>query len=766
MNPELLAVGLTYLLCAMVAKQKKDKKNVKKSKSDAEEVVDERFIAAVNRPQFQKPKEDKTKVVLDDRFASVLTDPKFRLQTKDKYGRRNKTTTTEAESELKEFYTVEGKSDDPDEHANEDDQNIDHDDGDKDDGEDDGDNEADEDQDPASRIAYLTALSRGELDVSESSDDDIDEESEEEVDSDFEEPVLGKAGILDPSTKEEDEVSLTNVPSPYMAVMHMDWAHVRAVDLFAMLASFTAPGSIRKVQVFPSDYGLERMEKEKVHGPINIWKKSKQMNVGSDEEGNEDDVYSEDDTKRAPTIKFELDDETGDPSFDPEKLRAYEASKLKYYFAVVEFASPEHADAAYKEVDGLELEHSSASIDMRSIDPDQLEGVIKGRTLRDEATSIPSNYKPPEFVVSALQQTNVQCTWDEGDVEREQKLTKYASGQGWSDLADSEDLRAYIASDHSSDDDSDVDSDQEKEEGKGSQLRQMLGLDSDDEGQDNNGASDDDSESDDDEDFGDDGEKQVSFIPGNESLEERIRSKLSGKENKELTPWEKYQEKRKQKRREKRQARRNGGKNNLDGDETEDEGDFDDDDGFFVDDERSGKKKGKGSKPKISTINSISNVENSDRAPSTKEELQLLVAGEEGEEDARDYDMRGLVRIDKLKGHKLKGARKRKQDKLASNVAGEDFKIDTKDSRFAAVFQGENDRFGIDRTDPNFKETEAMRQILAEQTKQRKARKRAKRDPVAPNVNAEAAANNSGGALALSSLVKSLKAKVAKTSNS
>jgi hypothetical protein len=66
-----------------------------------------------------------------------------------------------------------------------------------------------------------------------------------------------------------------------------------------------------------------------------------------------------------------------------------------------------------------------------------------------------------------LQQTNVQCTWDEGDVEREQKLTKYANGQGWNDLADSEDLRAYIASDHSSDDDSDVDTDQEREEKKG-----------------------------------------------------------------------------------------------------------------------------------------------------------------------------------------------------------------------------------------------------------------------------------------------------------
>jgi hypothetical protein len=40
----------------MVAKQKKDKKNVKNPRSDTEESLDGRFIAAVNRPQFQKPK--------------------------------------------------------------------------------------------------------------------------------------------------------------------------------------------------------------------------------------------------------------------------------------------------------------------------------------------------------------------------------------------------------------------------------------------------------------------------------------------------------------------------------------------------------------------------------------------------------------------------------------------------------------------------------------------------------------------------------------
>ena len=759
----------------MVAKQKKKKSTKASSKQDNEsedEKIDERFIAAVTRPQFQRPKEEQAKVVVDDRFASVLTDPKFSLQTKDKYGRRNKKNSG-VEKELKEFYTVEKKSGDTDEHDDNLEERL------VDDNDTDGDdNDDDADKDPASRIAYLTALSRGELDLSESSDDDSDSESDEEGDSDLEEPALGRAGILDPTSRiEEEELSLTTVPSPYMAVLHMDWSHVRAVDVFAILASFTSPGSIRKVQVYPSDYGLECMEKEMAHGPIDIWKKRKTENVDSDDEHSngdveedsegedqDDDGDSEGDRKRPPAMTFEVDDEDVDPSFDPEKLRAYEASKLKYYFAIVEFASPKHADAAYKEVDGLELEHSSASIDMRSIDPDQLEDVVKDRQLRDEASSIPSNYKPPEFVVSALQQTNVKCTWDEGDVEREQKLTKYMSSQGWSELADSEDLRAYIASDHSSDDDSDTES-APAEGKKGANLRKMLGLDSDDDVEHKKGAIDD--TSDDELGFGDDDAKQVSFIPGKDKLAEKIRSKVGGAHQTELTPWEKYLEKRKQKRREKRQSRRNQGKDSVEEEDSYVEPDFDDDDGFFVDEKRAANKK----KKKLADRNHdkdalLLDYASADHAPSTKEELQLLVAGEEGDEDALDYDMRGLVRMDKLKGNKLKGARKRKHEKLVSNVSGVDFKIDTKDSRFAAVFQGDNDRFGIDRTDPNFKETEAMRQILSVQAAQRKARKRGKKDTVAPNVNAEADAKNSGGAAALSSLVKSLKSKVAKTTKS
>jgi hypothetical protein len=78
--------------------------------------------------------------------------------------------------------------------------------------------------------------------------------------------------------------------------------------------------------------------------------------------------------------------------------------------------------------------------------------------------------------------------------------------------------------------------------------------------------------------------------------------------------------------------------------------------------------------------------------------------------------------------------------------------------------EGSDDRFGIDKTDPHYKETSAMREILSEQTKRRK-KKRQKTEPdaVAPDVSAENT-GKSVGSNALSSLVQRLKSKVSKVS--
>mmetsp|Transcript_20257 Transcript_20257/g.58122 ORF Transcript_20257/g.58122 Transcript_20257/m.58122 type:complete len:884 (+) Transcript_20257:52-2703(+) len=875
---------------------KKSRSKRKGGGDDSAPIVDERFAAASNRPQFRTATKTgeaggaasgllvggsgASKVELDERFAAALTDPRFRIGGDtgdvDKYGRKRggkkskkkgKTAKkggdaddydiSDDEEGMGKFYTLKKKNDgkqkkivgddddndsssssssesssDQEESDAEDDRaaaakkGVDEDDVDE--------SGAPESNDPEARIAYLTALSRGEIDASSSSsdasssDDDDGASSDDDSQSDDatdEDSVEGRAGVLDPSAREdeEDEVEITHEASPYLAVCNMDWTQVRAVDLFAILSSFCPPGSVKRVRIYPSDFGMERMKKEESMGPAGIWKKQKgskkngenaeedygdQVNErfgddDSSEEGHGSDQDNSDDEQDMDEEDVDLDaayehfsknpgdeDYGADNDYDPEKLRAYEASKMKYYFAVATFASSEAADAAYREVDGMEVGHSSAMIDLRSIPPSDIKSVVKDREVRDECDALPSTYESPDFVVAALQQTAVRCTWEDGDAEREKKLTQYGVGnEAWAAMTEGDDLKAYLASDHSSDEDSDAESDGEGGGGqkdKGARMRALLGLGSDDEGGfgDEGGdahsdASSTQSTSDSDEeglrDEHDDDEEEegvmtTTYIPGKRGLEDKIRDKLEakkggGEESAELTPWEKYQLKRKEKRRERRQAVRAKRKDKLRGDDSNSDDESDDEageeDGFFLgdDDDNTGKKKN--SKKKSNAKKKHGGEEDERRAPSTKEELELLIAGDNDEEAERDFDMRGIARKEKLKGKKLKGKRKRKEAEKAADVSGAAFHIDTTDSRFAAVLDGSDERFGIDRTDPSFKDTPAMQKVLTEQSKRRKAKKRAK---VANDVSVDAINRSdapTGGAAALSSLVKSLKTKVA-----
>ena len=738
----------------------KGKKRGNKNKAD--EIVEDRFSAAETRPQFRSLKQNKSKVVLDERFSSVLTDPRFQLQGKDKYGRKKKI--QGAKEELSAFYTVEDddrvekeqKDEKNEETSESSDESASSKDPTKEKDSDSEEEDENENEDPTSRIAYLTAFSRGQLDVSSSSDeDDSSESSEEDDDEDGEDPVYGTAGVLDPSNKEEDyEISYDQ--SPYLVVTNMDWENVRAVDLFSILSSFTPPGAVKRVQVLQSDFGMERMEKDKLEGPSGIWKQSKVGKASKDADDDKDDAMSDEDSDNSSEGSEELNDEVGlkfeneivadESDFDPEKLRAYEASKMKYYFAVVEFNKADYADIAYREVDGLEFEHSSAAIDLRTLPAEEVDNVVADRPMRDEATSVPSNYEPPDFIVSALQQTAVKCTWDQGDAERERKLTRYGAG-GWQESAEMDDLKAYLASDASSDEDSD-----DEKADKGSRMRKLLGLDSDAEDQkDDSDQSDSDSEAASSEDEG--MSKEVKFVPGQKSLEEKIRSKLDSKEEKqELTPWQKYQEKRKQKRKERRQAARNRRRGDHDQSASDESAQSDNDD-FFIDEGKKARTQSSGKKTETNKGVSAEQKQ--------KNELELLLAGEGDEEQARDYDIRGIQRMEKNKGKKLRGSRKRKEDKLAADVSGTDFKVDVNDDRFAAVLDGSDDRFGIDKTDPNFKDTSAMREILSEQTKRRKKKKRRRteNDTVVADVSVDQA-EKSVGSSALSSLVQRLKSKV------
>mmetsp|Transcript_31985 Transcript_31985/g.75232 ORF Transcript_31985/g.75232 Transcript_31985/m.75232 type:complete len:770 (-) Transcript_31985:49-2358(-) len=769
-----------------MGKRSKSKSNTSPKAADDVPAGEDRFAAAETRPQFKAPKASDTKVVLDDRFSSVLTDPRFQLEQKDKYGRKKKKKgdRNAAKEELESFYIVEEKEKkDVDDKSDDDDgkakpeKPINSDDDSSDSDSDSENSEVGKAEDPVSRISYLTALSRGEIDGSSSDeDDDSSQSSSEEDDSDGEDSVYGTAGVLDPSTEQSEEIEISYDSSPYLVVTNMDWENIRAVDLFSILSSFTPPGAIKKVQVFESDFGMEQMAKEKLNGPSGIWQKSKgakkkdtpEEHPSDDEESDSDEEHSESGENKEIRLNYEEEEVPDESDFDPEKLRAYEASKLKYYFAVTEFSQPDYADIVYREVDGMEFEHSSTAIDLRTLPVEALESVVANRPMRDQATSIPGKYEPPEFIVSALQQTNVQCTWDQGDKEREKKLTNYGSSN-WHESFEEDDLKAYIASDASSDEDSDDDDDGDGgKAGKRSMMRKALGLDSasdNDSGEGDDSSAANSSESDGDDDEGATMSKQIRIMPGKKDLEERIRSKLEPKEEtKELTPWEKYQEKRKQKRKERRQAARGkkpdeGSSKNSSKKDMPSRGK---DDFFGSDDDADADfeaaKRNKNGKNKHTS-----------KEQKTKEQLELLLAGEDAEEEARDYDIRGIQRMEKNKGKKLKGSRKRKEAKIAAEVSGSNFKVNVRDDRFQAVLDGSDARFGIDKTDPNYRDTAAMREILSEQTTRRKNKRQKKahdKDTIVPDVNANGAnKGKSSGASALSFLVRKLKTQVNQNKN-
>lgn len=53
-----------------------------------------------------------------------------------------------------------------------------------------------------------------------------------------------------------------------LALVHVDWAHVRAVDVYAVFNSFTTEvGDVEDVTVYLSQYGEHSMQQEALHGP-------------------------------------------------------------------------------------------------------------------------------------------------------------------------------------------------------------------------------------------------------------------------------------------------------------------------------------------------------------------------------------------------------------------------------------------------------------------------------------------------------------------
>ena len=387
----------------------------------------------------------------------------------------------------------------------------------------------------------------------------------------------------------------------------------------------------------------------------------------------------------------------------------------------------------YEELDGVEMESTSMVFDL-SLVPDDLS--FADREIRDTYSLSASgvvnpNYKPPDFVVNALQHTKVQCSWDEGEKLRERQLSNFSS---WRNLNESE-LQQYVANSSDSDNDSEnnddsvVDSKQhknsnenkklsKKKQDKAALMRKMLlgddaSQDSDDNDNDdffeNNEEKERNSDSEEEEDsmYGSDGEIPAGFSDMDEDDENEGEGKtltympelgkdlLAKKRNNTTeTPYEIEQ----RKMAERKKARKVAKKEYQEKLENEKK--------LAV---SNATKKGK----KNNTTNSTENLNETEEELKKRAELELLF--DDNIKD--DYDMRQIVinEKEKLRGKKSK---RRKGNNTDAITANDEFKLDMNDTRFSKLFEGDS-RYGIDKTSNEFRLTTATKDILTEQVKRR-----------------------------------------------
>ncbi|XP_071438211.1 ESF1 homolog [Pithys albifrons albifrons] len=509
-------------------------------------------------------------------------------------------------------------------------------------GEEDSDSEDDEDSDSGPDLARGI----GNIETSSEDDEDLNDlfPTEPEIEHSWRE--------LDKDAPRGEEITSR------LAVCNMDWDRLKAKDLLALFSSFTPKGgTVFSVKIYPSEFGKERLKEEEQKGPVEL---------------------------------FELpENTTEDDGIYREKLREYQFKRLKYFYAVVECDSPETANKIYEECDGLEFESSCSFIDLRFI-PDNVTFDEKPKDAASEVNV--AAYKPKYFTSAAMGTSKVDITWDETDHERVTSLSRTFNKEELLDM----DFQAYLASSSEEEEEQQQDGDvnneiednkprksQKDDEEQIAKYRELLQSIKEKE------------KKQEEKDIG----MEIKWVPGlKETAEEMVKNRLEGKDN--LTPWQKYLEKKKEKRmlKKKRKAA-------AEREESEDElpPDVDLNDPYFAEEfEKTGLKK------KPESVASTS--EDEDEVEKQKAEMALLMMDDE-DDTRKHFNYKKIVEQQNLSKKKKKLLIKRKE------LLEDDFQVNVADTRFQAMFT--SPLFNLDPSDPNFKKTKAVEKILEEKARRR-----------------------------------------------
>lgn len=710
-----------------------EKRGTKRSRPVAEEVeeeeenvlaTDSRFSEATWDPKFSRIPKKAKGIIEDDRFTSKLkSSQSFRDAEApvDRFGRPKKRRTEELHPSINHLGT----------------------------------NEDDDDEDE-------------EADIGVEDNEEYEDDSDDDSDAD---------DIADEGEEEEAEDIPRGKATKRLAVMGLDWSVTRSVDIMASLGSFCPTGKqIKRVDVHPSKFGLERLAVEAKLGPQVIPKEdlkvlynqrthSVKHSKGRDEEDDDDDDDDDSDNdnegesrKRNNPKDSDEDDEDEDDEDDDDDeftnddqavwkqqqaLRKYEEERLKYYYAVVEFEDVQSADAVYEQCDGVEYSQSGRCFDLRFI-PSEMKIETKPR---DWCSRVPDSYRPPVVNLSSLNNSTVKLSWDADPPDR-MILKKKAFGKNELNEAD---LKAYLASDSESDAGENEDKDKDKEIEKKRSL--LLGLSDKRDGKKNG-----DGESEDE----DDVDLEVTFEPGMLDKGEEILKKKEEKNQREKeTEWEARLRRLREKKSEKRKQRKAtlSSKNDDQSSGSSDLDDDDDDDGDMIvgenddnDDDNENEAKDKSfSDPFFSSGRTLEEEERmaaakaKDKAKKKKERKQSERAQQEDEDQELNEQNKAELELLMMEDKRLESGKSKIREKLAAMDSDEEEEarrnrrkgksrgkrrwqkedkqseqpsaavVDVNDDRFKNVF--DSHLFAIDPTHPKYKQNETTKVLVQEKGK-------------------------------------------------
>ncbi|KAJ1700832.1 hypothetical protein LUZ63_000611 [Rhynchospora breviuscula] len=622
------------------AKQNKKKKRyeqqIAKSSEGEEEdagdetITDERFSAMRQDPLFRRMRRKENKVVIDSRFDKIFKDKNFAGSAApvDKRGKPKKD--EKGKRFLMQHYfnqERESKEREAERDAKED----------------------TEEEDEMGDTLGLDLSDSGDLSGSDESGsfDDDDDDDQYSVNSDIAHYLMAN----------HDDTPTIESETHRLAVVNLDWDHIKAVDLYVVMNSCLPKGGrILSVSVYPSEFGLKCMDIEATHGPsalLDMQDDDDKVHDDVDADGDEDDDTSDDDGNESDVDEEKIND----------KLRAYELNKLRYYYAVVVCDSSATADYLYQTLDGTEFLKTSNVFDLRFI-----ADTMEFNQPRDVATEAPVNYKEPDFETRALQHSKVKLTWEDEEPERKKVLRQKFN------LDQLDELSVYLAStDESEDEDNDVDPEAKKQ---ATREKFLSLLDT------GNNSDSDKSEGRDKE-----GDMEITFNTDLEALGKKI---LERKGTSEETVWESVLRRKKEK---KKAQKLSQSMQEDDDDLYDDHGDDygSDADDFFMEEpteekaKQKAKKKDKGKRRE----------KDEETVAATQAELELLLAGDEDKKsEKKGYNMKRL----KVKGKKGK----KETDDVEEKFPDVDVRADP---RFSALINSHD--FALDPTDPQFKRTPA-----------------------------------------------------------